>query len=429
MMAQNSVTLEGTAAGCVTQLAGGVSAVQDGNTTTREEFTVHQDGGCVPQNTNKNDVATNADANVALHKVPVVLAHQEDDVALVDVRTDAMASVLSPNVWIRRPRKAATPVRSPDGTGRPVYYTTTKEEVVSEEAVTPSRRIQGRKDKTPARTPRGAGLRKRRLPGGDVVETGEGYDSEEAMTPGKRRCGDEETTAHMLTTENNNNKRRRKKSAVLKNEDYIVDDEATLVETVRQDGGGGASTIAANDDVAVDMQKALEENDRAEADLKEISEMENDIANMRDATRMLEHMLASKTRQLEEMHAQNATIKRIFSAIEVVKDDFITEGLSDEEKRAKMVGIGKRLIHHLRVGDGNTTHSLRGDARAQTGGGRQQAAQKGACKSHSLPMAAPEMHPVESQIAAASLIAAKGDPARALVSLLEKGLEARRKSS
>lgn len=44
---------------------------------------------------------------------------QEPEVALVDVRTDATASVLSPNVWIRRPRKSPTPMRSPDGT--PLY--------------------------------------------------------------------------------------------------------------------------------------------------------------------------------------------------------------------------------------------------------------------------------------------------------------------
>ena len=432
MMAQNSVALDETAAGCVAQPGVGVNTVRtmkNGN-TTRDEFMVHEDDG-----KNKNN-ATKTNTTDRKPAVP-----QEDEVALVDVRTDATASVLSPNVWIRRPRKAATPVRSPDGTGRPVYFSS-KEEEGKQEAVTPSRKVQSRKDKTPARTPRGAGVRKRRLSGGagdvDAAEDYE-YDFEEAITPGKRRrCGDVvdmATTLHLTTTENdtNNNKRRRKKSAVLKNEDYIVDDEATLVETARQQDGGGASAIA-EDDVAVDMQKALEENDRAEADLKEISEMENDIANMRDVTRMLEHMLASKTRQLEEMHAQNATIKRIFSAIAVVKDDFITEGLSDEEKRAKMVCIGKRLIHHLRVGDGNTTNtnSPNGETRAaslaNTSSGRQHDVQK-AFKSRSLPMAAPEMHPVESQIAAASLIAAKGDPARALVSLLEKGLEARRKSS
>ena len=316
-----------------------------------------------------------------------------DDVALVDVKTDATASVLSPNVWIRRPRKALTPMRSPDGTSK-MYH----DENVRGDSATPLKKGKEHVAKTPTQKRRRQDTREEE---DDVLKEEEGM----YVAPAKLvqiECGVE-------------GKRKRKKSTKLQNSDFLVDEQEYTAAV-------GNSEYRKRIDVAGDIQKALEEHDRAEADLKDISDMEHDIAKTRELIMALEQMFASKTRHLEEVHAQNTTIKRIFGSISVIRDDFVTDGLSDDQRREKMLRIGRRLVHHLR-----TTPSQGPCQPAQDGAvpqGRQASSGQ-----HALPMVAPEMHPMESQIAAAALIAAKGDPARALVSLFEKGLEARRKSS
>lgn len=346
----------------------------------------------------------------------VALHDDHDDIALVDVKTDATASVLSPNVWIRRPRKALTPLRSPDGTSK-MYA----DENIEHDSPTPQKI---RKDNV-AKTP----ITKRKLACQDGDANLEGGTCQEHL------LAEQQGRANAIRHENlpSNNadahktdqnsmefdvKRKRRKSTKLQNSDFLLDEKDYM-------GALCNPGKRKNIDVAGDIQKALEENDRAEADLRDISDMENDIAKTRELILVLEQMLTSKTKHLEEIHAQNLTIKRIFSSISVIKDDFVTDGLSEDQKREKMLRIGQRLLQHIRGGASDGSHQ---SVQAQAGAVPRQC-QISLSKQESLPMAAPDMHPMESQIAAAALIAAKGDPARALVSLLEKGLEARRKSS
>lgn len=316
-----------------------------------------------------------------------------DDVALVDVKTDATASVLSPNVWIRRPRKALTPMRSPDGTSKAF-----QDENIQREYLTPHKK--GREHVAHTPTP------KRRLHHHDEnAEDDDGLEAEEAYV----------APANLVHHQQDlDGKRKRRKSTKLQNNDFLVDEQEFTAAI-------GNIDHRKKIDVAGDIQKALEENDRAEADLRDISDVENDISKTKELIAALEQMFTSKTRHLEDIHAQNCTIKRIFSSISVMRDDFVTDGLTDEKKREKMLRIGQRLVHHLRT--------MPSEQPAQpVQGAHVPQARPVPAKQKALPMVAPDVHPMESQIAAAALIAAKGDPARALVSLLEKGLDARRKS-
>lgn len=345
----------------------------------------------------------------------------EDDVALVDVNTAATASVMSPNVWIRRPRKAV-PMRSPDGTSRGG--------MIDDENVRPpktSSRVKSRT--TPVRRgqqevgelTRHAGMIEREHA---VVDHDNHVSGSSKRTPRGVQAQDEGGLNH-------GTRRRRRRSAVFQSDEYIVDEMASpeadtgLYVSIQRDPDAAVvrmphmvSPGGVQDD---DILKTVEENDKAEADLKEISDIEGEIAKNAEVNMLLEQLLASKTKRLEELHVQNATIKRIFGAIDVVKDDFVIEGLSEEERRSKMISIGQRLIQSLRGAPSGQGGRPSGSGRDQAAGaGDQGHSSRNAC----LPMAAPDMYPMESQIAAASVIAAKGDPARALLSLLEKALEA-----
>lgn len=315
-----------------------------------------------------------------------------DDVALVDVKTDATASVLSPNVWIRRPRKALTPMRSPDGTSK--MYLNENERG---EFPTPQKKGKEHVAKTP--TPKRQ--RHHQSAHDDALK------KEEGMYVAAANLLQEDCDVE--------GKRKRRKSTKLQNDDFLVDEQEFTAAV-------GNSENRKTIDVAGDIQKALEEHDRAEADMKDISEMENEISKTKELIMALEQMFASKTARLEEISTQNLTIKRIFSSLSVMRDDFVTDGLSDDQRREKMLRIGRRLVHHLR-----TSPSQEIPQSAQVVDSSQPPHVPS--KQHPLPMVAPDMHPMESQIAAAALIAAKGDPARALVSLFEKGLEGRRNST
>eukprot|EP00890_Picochlorum_soloecismus_P004151 jgi/Picsp_1/4737/NSC_02106-R1_---NA--- len=177
-------------------------------------------------------------------------------------------------------------------------------------------------------------------------------------------------------------------------------------------------------DVAGHIEKEFEESQREQQDLKEIADIEADIARLREMAKVLENSLAMKTSQVEELHSQNTSIKRMFSAIKVTRDDFNLEGLSQEQQTEKMVDIGDRLVNMLRHGHKDlppVQEKLNTPNQPQSSGREPLKEQKTA-------VTPPSTHPMESQIAAAALIAAKQDPARALVSLLEKSLEARRRS-
>lgn len=368
----------------------------------------------------RNDLGSPGAGGVGIPRPGPGEGEGEDDVALVDVNTAATASVMSPNVWIRRPRKAV-PMRSPDGTSRGGVYDDenmrppkTSSRVKSR--TTPMRR--GHQDGVGELT-RHAGMIEREHA---VADHGDHVPGSSKRTPGGVQVQEGGGVNH-------GTRRRRRKSAVFQSDEYIVEETASpeadpgLYVSIQQDPDAGVVrrmvSPGGQDD---DILKTVEENDKAEADLKEISDIEGEIAKNAEVNMLLEQLLASKTKKLEELHVQNATIKRIFGAVDVVKDDFIIEGLLEEERRNKMIRIGQRLIQSLRGASAKAGHpSASGrDGQATAAAAEDQGHSRHAC----LPMAAPDMYPMESQIAAASVIAAKGDPARALLSLLEKALEA-----
>lgn len=345
----------------------------------------------------------------------------EDDVALVDVNTAATASLMSPNVWIRRPRKAV-PMRSPDGTSRGGMY--------DDENVRPSKTSSRVKSRTtPVRRRQEDEVGKLTRHAGMIEREHAGVDHDNNHVPGSSKRTPQGVQTQDEGGVNHGTRRRRRRSAVFQSDEYVVDETASpeadpgLYVSIQNDPDAAVvrrmvSPGGVQDD---DILKTVEENDKAEADLKEISDIEGEIAKNAEVNMLLEQLLASKTKKLEELHVQNATIKRIFGAIDVVKDDFVIEGLSEEERRNKMISIGQRLIQSLRGASSGQGGRPSGSGRDQSqAAGDQRHSSRNAC----LPMAAPDMYPMESQIAAASVIAAKGDPARALLSLLEKALEA-----
>lgn len=234
-------------------------------------------------------------------------------------------------------------------------------------------------------------------------------------------------------------KRRRIRSKKLDSSDFLVDDEDGNVdedgEKVHAEGGPVATSsvlpparqrVLIHSDVAGDIQKALEENERAEVDYKDISDLLVEISKAKELTSAWEGMLAAKTKNLEDLHEQNSALKRLFSSLSVVKDDFIEmDGVSDEEKRAKMLGIGQRMVDVLRKGEDPEPVKLENDKQTSV---PKKKREKATIKVNEECSDAPAqyIHPIEGQIAAAALLAGKGDPARALVSLVEKGLRARR---
>lgn len=284
---------------------------------------------------------------------------ESDDDMLVDVATDATASVLSPTVWIKRP----------------LYMNASYQGVYEKNENAPQE-----------------------------VPTSLHKDMNEA----------EKKTCHRRRSIGDN-----------------LENEVNNAEAIRMDGG--ANTVDhgyrhmqqhQGFDVAGHIEKEFEESQREQQDLKEIADIEADIARLQEMTKVLENSLAMKTGQVEELHGQNTSIKRMFSAIKVTRDDFNLEGLSQDQQREKMVDIGDRLVNMLRHGHNemplaqdklNTPNPPPSSGQASL-------------KEAKTAVTPPSSHPMESQIAAAALIAAKQDPARALVSLLEKSLEAQRRS-
>ena len=280
---------------------------------------------------------------------------ESDDDMLVDVATDATASVLSPTVWIKKP----------------LFMSASYQEMHED------------KENAPEKVP--TSLHK-----GNKVEK---------------------------------KKRHRRKS--------IGDDlenEENNAEISRMDGGAEKIDNGSADmqqhhgfDVAGHIEKEFEESQREQQDLKEIADIEADICRLREMAKVLETSLAMKTGQVEELHGQNMSIKRMFSAIKVTRDDFNLEGLSQDEQREKMVQVGDRLVSMLRHGQEDLPLQEKQNTPNTTGG-------QASLKEQKTAVTPPATHPMESQIAAAALIAAKQDPARALVSLIEKSLEARRRN-
>jgi hypothetical protein len=270
---------------------------------------------------------------------------ESDDDMLVDVATDATASVLSPTVWIKKP----------------LFLNASYEEEYED------------KENAPEKVPT------------SLHKSNEANEVEKKKRPRRRSIGDD-----------------------LKNEENSTE--------MQQHHGF---------DVAGQIEKEFEESQREQQDLKEIADIEADICRLREMAKVLETSLAMKTGQVEELHGQNMSIKRMFSAIKVTRDDFNLEGLNQDQQREKMVQVGDRLVSMLRHGQEDLPLQEKQNTPNTTLPGGQASFSS---KEQKTAVTPPATHPMESQIAAAALIAAKQDPARALVSLIEKSLEARRRN-
>jgi hypothetical protein len=227
-------------------------------------------------------------------------------------------------------------------------------------------------------------------------------------------------------------------------------------------------------DLDGDIQKVLEENIQAEADLKDISDLMAEIAKVSENTRAWEEMLESKSNILEKLRVQNGTLKELFAGLGLSKNnlpDFSMKDVeSDEGRNKRMLSFGRRLVSLLRhgkrpkdgdfgdgiepsgaavtladmagsvdsvpVGEAKDTNVAEDSSvreldaevkRAAAGvqeGGETPSANKVAAgnDTHGLEE---RFHPIAAQVAGAGLQAAKGDPARAVMYLINKGFQAR----
>lgn len=239
-----------------------------------------------------------------------------------------------------------------------------------------------------------------------------------------------------------------------------------------------------NSDLAGDIQKVLEENIQAEADLKDISDLMAEIAKVNENTLAWEEMLESKSNILDKLRMQNGTLKELFAGLGLSKSnlpDFSMKDVeSDEGRKKRMLSFGRRLVSLLRHGkrskdaravDGlapggtagapvDTTGSVDGvgvpvahlkeedakdamDANVNEDAGLDEPDVEGRKTADHVqeggetpsgnkgpPGTNPNeleerFHPIAAQVAGAGLQAAKGDPARAVMYLINKGFQAR----
>jgi len=228
-------------------------------------------------------------------------------------------------------------------------------------------------------------------------------------------------------------------------------------------------------DLAGDIQKALEENIQAEADLKDISDLMAEISRLNENTLAGEGMLESKSKIIDELRMQNVTLKELFAGLGLSRKNLADFSMSDDTRRQTMLDFGRRLVSKLRHGKETETETVKEKEDGQkkdkksveTGG----TAGADAAKGTDAPVEAAEearkadehgmvnnnsnneekdhgrdtvktqdamkrqksstfeleerFHPIAAQVAGAGLQAAKGDPARAVMYLINMGLKAR----
>lgn len=186
------------------------------------------------------------------------------------------------------------------------------------------------------------------------------------------------------------------------------------------------------------------EREHAEADLAQIEAIENEIVIAQETTRILQATLQEATGEVARLQAQNGSVKRLFAALGVCKDDFqIGDANDGPSRKRRMIDIGQRLVNNL---NNPGLH----DWNAPPLGPQPAAA--AATEEHALCPVSAQLYPAEtpapaavatarpiftpaasfpaeSQIAAAALTMSRGDPAIAMLSLLEKALAGRAPTS
>ena len=226
----------------------------------------------------------------------------------------------------------------------------------------------------------------------------------------------------------------------------------------------------AGSDLAGDIQKALEENIQAEADLKDISDLMAEISRLNENTLAGEGMLESKSKIIDELRMQNVTLKELFAGLGLSRKNLADFSMSDDVRRQTMLDFGRRLVSMLRHGKETETEMEKEDGQKKDKKGVETGGTAGAdaAKGTDAPVVAAEearkadehdrvnnnkeknhgrdtvktqdakqrqksstfeleerFHPIAAQVAGAGLQAAKGDPARAVMYLINMGLKAR----
>jgi hypothetical protein len=188
------------------------------------------------------------------------------------------------------------------------------------------------------------------------------------------------------------------------------------------------------------------ENQHAKTDIEEIKAIESEVAAAERNKKLLVDQLHSSRTELSSLRSENESVKRIFASLGVVKSDFDMEGATDGPARKKrMVSIGRRLVENLNNKQLFPQNDLQTKLSAIEQAGQPAIHEANKAKEEVLPImktpnipqnlkgastlpsmfTPPSSFPEESQIAAAALTVAKGDPAVAMLSLLEKALASR----
>jgi len=188
----------------------------------------------------------------------------------------------------------------------------------------------------------------------------------------------------------------------------------------------GKRSAEADLDILDVMDKEGDEKEQTEQDLAHIAHLEADLERAKRLGLQFESDLQDARADARAIMNENGSIKRLFAAIGVNRDDFNVDGLSEPDRKRRMLSTGRRLMHNLntnaRLGLAGTATVLAPHQSAVEGDTPGPPAPSQYAKPAFTP---PASFPVESQIAAAALTLAHGDPAAALLSLLEKALASR----
>lgn len=221
------------------------------------------------------------------------------------------------------------------------------------------------------------------------------------------------------------------------------------------------------------LQEAIDkegtEKEQTEQDFAHIAQLEESIVHAQTLSKRLEIKLHETRNSINATMKENTRIKRLFSALQVQRKDFDLEGIYGEQPRKRrMIDIGNRLIDNLNGvnqhmagnagANGTTTgaatddgagsnNSLSDNTKSITDSQKLQQQKTGRVsggaggetpaptlvgadrqehnQAQKPALTPPAQFPAESQIAAAALTLSQGDPAAALLSLLEKAMAAR----
>lgn len=200
------------------------------------------------------------------------------------------------------------------------------------------------------------------------------------------------------------------------------------------------------DKILEGLETENKENQHAKTDIEEIKAIENEVAAAERNKKLLLDQLQSSRTELSSLRSENESVKRIFASLGVVKSDFDMEGAADGPARKKrMVSIGRRLVENLNNKQLFPQNNMQTKPPAIEQAGQPAIDEASKAKEETLPVmktpnipqnlkggasavpvfTPPSSFPEESQIAAAALTVAKGDPAVAMLSLLEKALASR----